>query len=174
MARVDSNNIGDVLTFWRDEKVTNPDAVFARSNMFWDEYKVAWQMSLPGGYDGVALDYVDPLTNKKAYIYLQIDSSGITEVEDATVNAMQISLDGCRNATQATDRAWLEARKILYSRLTMTVKVLEEPRLFAARWFSVLTCTTTRSKPFISPGDPETYLRPQSVSTFLSAICGWL
>ncbi|WP_237578161.1 hypothetical protein, partial [Klebsiella pneumoniae] len=42
-----------------------PDAVFARSNMFWDEYKVAWQMSLPGGYDGVALDYVDPLTNKK-------------------------------------------------------------------------------------------------------------
>lgn len=79
--------------------------------MFWDEYKVAWQMSLPGGYDGVALDYVDPLTNKKAYIYLQIDSSGITEVEDATVNAMQISLDGCRNATQATDRAWLEARK---------------------------------------------------------------
>ncbi len=49
-------------------------------------------MSLPGGYDGVALDYVDPLTNKKAYIYLQIDSSGITEVEDATVNAMQISL----------------------------------------------------------------------------------
>ena len=115
--------------FWRDEKVTNPDAVFARSNMFWDEYKMAWQMSLPGGYDGVALDYVDPLTNKKAYIYLQIDSSGITEVEDATVNAMQISLDGCRNATQAIDRAWLEARKILYSRLTMTVKVLEETQV---------------------------------------------
>lgn len=129
VARVDGNNIGDVLTFWRDEKATNPDAVFARSNMFWDEYKVAWQMSLPGGYDGVALDYVDPLTNKKAYIYLQIDSSGITEVEDATVNAMQISLDGCRNATQATDRAWLEARKILYSRLTMTVKVLESTQV---------------------------------------------
>ena len=67
-------------------------------------------MSLPGGYDGVALDYVDPLTNKKAYVYLQIDSSGINEVEDATVNAMQISPDGCRNATQANDRAWLEAK----------------------------------------------------------------
>jgi hypothetical protein len=52
VARVDGNNIGDVLTFWRDEKV-NPDAVFARSNMFWDEYKVTWTMSLPGGYDGV-------------------------------------------------------------------------------------------------------------------------
>ncbi|PLO62713.1 phage tail protein, partial [Klebsiella pneumoniae] len=42
---------------------------------------------------------------------------------------MQISLDGCRNATQANDRAWLEARKILYSRLTMTVKVLESTQV---------------------------------------------
>ncbi|WP_142501255.1 host specificity factor TipJ family phage tail protein [Klebsiella sp. 2680] len=129
VARVDFNWIGDTLTFWRDEKVTNPDAVFARSNMFWDEYKLAWQMSLPGGYDGVSLDYVDPSTNKKLYIYLQIDSNGITEVEDATVNAMQVSLSGCRNRAQALDRAWLEARKILYSRLTMTVKVLESTQV---------------------------------------------
>lgn len=124
-ARVDGNNIGDVLTFWRDEKVSYPDAVFARSNMFFDEYKVSWQMSLPGGYDGVTVDYVDPLTNKKSYIYLQIDAGGIREVEDATVNASQISLDGCRNRTQAVDRAWLEARRLLYSRMSMTVKVLE-------------------------------------------------
>lgn len=124
-ARVDGNNIGDVLTFWRDEKVTYPDAVFARSNMFFDEYKVSWQMSLPGGYDGVTVDYVDPLTNKKSYVYLQIDAGGIREVEDATVNASQISLDGCRNRTQAVDRAWLEAQRLMYSRMSMTVKVLE-------------------------------------------------
>ncbi|HDZ2930781.1 TPA: hypothetical protein RST21_004908 [Klebsiella pneumoniae] len=42
---------------------------------------------------------------------------------------MQIGLDGCRNAIQAIDRAWLEARKILYSRLTMTVKVLESTQV---------------------------------------------
>lgn len=124
-ARVDGNNIGDVLTFWRDEKVSYPDAVFARSNMFFDEYKVSWQMSLPGGFDGVTVDYVDPLTNKKSYIYLQIDAGGIREVEDATVNASQISLDGCRNRAQALDRAWLEAQRLLYSRQSMTVKVLE-------------------------------------------------
>lgn len=129
VARVDGNNIGDVLTFWRDEKVANPDAVFARSNMFWDEYKVTWTMSLPGGYDGVTLDYVDPLTNKKSYIYLQIDQSGIVEVGDATINALQISLDGCRNKTQAEDRAWLEARRVLLSRVGMTVKVLESTQV---------------------------------------------
>ncbi|WP_394467455.1 host specificity factor TipJ family phage tail protein [Raoultella ornithinolytica] len=129
VARVDGNNIGDVLTFWRDEKVVNPDAVFARSNMFWDEYKVTWTMSLPGGYDGVTLDYVDASTNKKSYIYLSITDAGITQVDDATVNAKQISLSGCRNATQANDRAWLEARKILLSRVTMTVKVLESTQV---------------------------------------------
>lgn len=129
VARVGGNNIGDVLTFWRDEKVDNPDAVYARSNMFWDEYKVSWQMSLPGGYDGVTVDYVDPLTNKKSYIYLQIDENGITEAEDATINASQLSLDGCRNRAQAEDRAWLEARRILYSRLSMTVKVLDSTQV---------------------------------------------
>lgn len=77
----------------------------------------------------MTLDYVDPSTNKKTYIYLNVGTSGISEISDATVNAMQISLDGCRNATQATDRAWLEARKILYSRLTMTVKVLESTQV---------------------------------------------
>ncbi|HDU2922673.1 TPA: MoaD/ThiS family protein [Klebsiella pneumoniae] len=129
VARVSFNWVGDVLTFWRDERVSNPDAVFARSNMFWEDYKLSWKMSLPGGYDGVTLDYVDPSTNKKTYIYLSVGTSGISEVSGATVNAMQISLDGCRNATQATDRAWLEARKILYSRLTMTVKVLESTQV---------------------------------------------
>lgn len=129
VARVSFDWIGDVLTFWRDERVANPDAVFARSNMFWDEYKLAWRMSLPGGYDGVTLDYVDPSTNKKTYIYLSVGSTGISEVSDATVNAMQVSLSGCRNRVQAMDRAWLEARKILYSRLTMTVKVLESTQV---------------------------------------------
>jgi hypothetical protein len=173
VARVDGNNIGDVLTFWRDEKVSFPDAVFARSNMFWDEYKIAWSMSLPGGYDGVTLDYVDPSTNKKAYIYLSIDDTGITEVEDATMNALQISLDGCRNSTQGYDRAWLEARKILYSRVTMTVKVLESTRLCVARLFSARTCTTTPNRQVILKAALAMCFLPQSESTLPPVICGW-
>lgn len=125
VARVQFNYIGDTLTFWRDERVPYPQAVLSRSNMFWDEYKYGWQMSLPGGYDGLTLDYVDPLINKKAYIYLAITENGIEEVEDATVNAKQISLQGCSNLTQAQDRAWLEARKIMLSRVTMNVKALD-------------------------------------------------
>jgi len=137
VARVEMNWIGDALTFWRDERVIYPDAVFARSNMFWDDYKMGFSMSLPGGYDGITLDYVDPLTNKKAYVYLSISEAGISEVQDATVNAKQISLNGSRNVAQAYDRAWLEARKILYSRVTMTVKVLETTQVMRG---SVVQC----------------------------------
>lgn len=82
-------------------------------------------MFLFGGYDGVVLDYVDFLMNKKVYIYLQIDSSGIIEVEDVIVNVMQISLDGCCNFIQVIDWVWFEVRKIFYLCFIMMVKVLE-------------------------------------------------
>lgn len=125
VARVNFNYVGDVLTFWRDEPVVTPDAVFARSNMLWDDYGISYAMSLPNGYDGISLDYTDPTTNDKSYIYLSVDSGGVSEVEDATVNAMTVSLLGCRNRTQALDRAYLEARKLLYSRVSMTARVFE-------------------------------------------------
>ncbi|MDI7502865.1 host specificity factor TipJ family phage tail protein [Cronobacter dublinensis] len=124
-ARVDINWIGDVLTFWRDEKASVPAAVFGRSNMFWDGFKMGYSMSLPNGYDGITLDYVDPRTNKKAYIYLQVNAAGISEVTTQTENAMTVSLSGCRNITQARNRAWLEANRLMQSRLSMTVKVFE-------------------------------------------------
>ncbi|WP_058912887.1 host specificity factor TipJ family phage tail protein [Entomohabitans teleogrylli] len=136
-ARVSGNQIGDMLTFWRDERVDYPDAVFARSNMFWEDYKVEYTMSLPGGYDGVTLDYTDPVTNKKSYIYLRVDENGIAEVPDATINAQQISLSGCRNAVQANDKAWLEARRMLHSRITMTARVLESTQVVRG---SVVQC----------------------------------
>ncbi|MEX0549051.1 host specificity factor TipJ family phage tail protein [Raoultella terrigena] len=124
-ARVNFNYVGDMLTFWRDEAVVTPDAIYARSNMLWDGYGISYAMTLPSGYDGIALDYTDPVTNDKAYIYLSVDQDGIAEVDDATVNAMTVSLLGCRNKPQALDRAYLEARKLLYSRLSMTATVFE-------------------------------------------------
>lgn len=124
-ARVDINWIGDMLTFWRDEKVDVPAAVFGRSNMFWDGFKIGYSMSLPNGYDGITLDYVDPRTNKKAYIYLQVGTLGISEVTAQTENAMTVSLSGCRNIAQARNRAWLEANRLVQSRMSMTVKVFE-------------------------------------------------
>lgn len=136
-ARVDINWIGDTLTFWRDEKESYPVAVFGRSNMFWDEFKMGYSMSMPNGYDGIALDYTDPRTNNKGYVYLSVDTTGISEVTTATPNAMTITLSGCRNSTQAENRAWLEARRLLYSRSSMTVKVFETTQVVRG---SVVQC----------------------------------
>ncbi|AZS56815.1 host specificity factor TipJ family phage tail protein [Pectobacterium parmentieri] len=136
-ARVDINWIGDTLTFWRDEKESYPVAVFGRSNMFWDEFKMGYSMSMPNGYDGIALDYTDPRTNNKAYIYLSVDTNGIIEVTTAKPSAMTITLAGCRNKAQAENRAWLEARKLLYSRSSMTVKVFETTQVVRG---SVVQC----------------------------------
>ncbi|MBJ9837906.1 host specificity factor TipJ family phage tail protein [Citrobacter portucalensis] len=124
-ARVDINWIGDTLTFWRDERVDVPAAVFGRSNMFWDGFKMGYSMSLPNGYDGITLDYVDPRTNKKAYIYLDVGTSDLNEVTAPTENAMTVSLSGCRNILQARNRAYLEANRLVQSRMSLTVKVFE-------------------------------------------------
>ena len=165
VARVSMNWIGDTLTFWRDEAVAYPETVFSRSNMFWDDYKVAYTMSLPGGYDGVTLDYTDPTSNKKAYIYLQIDENGITEVGDATSNANQISLAGSRNKTQAYDRAYLEARKILYSRLTMTAKVLEQTQVVRG---TVVQCPdmydNTQQTGYLKGRDGDTFYTSERIT----------
>lgn len=124
-ARVDINWIGDMLTFWRDEKVDIPAAIFGRSNMFWDGFRLGYSMSLPNGYDGITLDYVNPITNKKSYIYLDVSPAGISEVPAATENAMTVSLTGCRNTPQARNRAYLEANRLIQSRMSMSIKAFE-------------------------------------------------
>lgn len=136
-ANVSFNWIGGKLVFWRDEKVDYPDAVFARSNMFWDNFKRSYSPSLTGGYDGVSVTYTDPTTNKSAYVYLSVDENGVTVAADETNNSNKITLNGCRNVTQATQRAWQEARAMIYSRSTMTVNVLESVQVVRG---SVVQC----------------------------------
>jgi hypothetical protein len=44
-----------------------------------DEYKIMYEITLPGGYDGVQVSYVHPTTNKKMYINYRILNGAITE-----------------------------------------------------------------------------------------------
>ncbi|HCT7629349.1 TPA: MoaD/ThiS family protein [Citrobacter koseri] len=160
-ARVDINWIGDMLTFWRDEKVDVPAAVFGRSNMFWDEFRMGYSMSLPNGYDGITLDYTDPRTNKKAYIYLSVSTDGISEVPASTENAMTISLAGCRNELQALNRAYLEANRLVHSRLSMTVKVFETTQVVRG---AVIQC------PDMYDNEQQTgYLKGRDGNVFLTS-----
>jgi len=113
-----------VLSFVRDERVAYPATTFNRSNMVADEYKLTYQMTMPGGYDGVEVEYVSPVTNKKTYIRYRITTAGI--VEQAAESPLKITLNGSRNEYQARDRAIIEANKLIYSRGKMTCKTLAD------------------------------------------------
>lgn len=113
-----------VLTFARDERKEFPSAVFNRANIVADEYKISYDMTMPGGYDGVEVEYVSPRTNKKTYIRYRITDTGI--VEQAALAPLKISLSGCRNEYQAEDRALLEVNRLISSRMKMNMKTLAD------------------------------------------------
>ncbi|MFZ4831548.1 host specificity factor TipJ family phage tail protein [Rouxiella sp. Mn2063] len=113
-----------VLTFSRDERRSSPATIFNRANMVAEDFRLTYDMRMPGQYDGVEVEYVSPATNKKSYIRYRLTDAGIVEQEAQT--PMKISLLGCRNETQARDRAILEARRLLYSRMRMACKVLAD------------------------------------------------
>lgn len=113
-----------VLTFSRDEKRSTQAAVFNRANMVADEFRLTYDMRMPGQYDGVEVEYVNPATNKKAYIRYRVTDAGI--LEQAAQTPLKISLKGCRNALQARDRARMETLRLFYSRIRMACRVLAD------------------------------------------------
>ncbi|HAW0605056.1 TPA: MoaD/ThiS family protein [Escherichia coli] len=113
-----------VLTFTRDQKVDYPAAVFNRANMKTDEYKMTYEATLPGGYDGVQVSYVHPTTNNKTYINYRVLNGAIVEQEAENPNKIEIV--GFRNEYQARERALRETRRLIYSRVKMNAKVFED------------------------------------------------
>ncbi|EEZ0873638.1 host specificity factor TipJ family phage tail protein [Escherichia coli] len=113
-----------VLTFTRDQKVGYPAAVFNRANMKTDEYKMTYEATLPGGYDGVQVSYVHPTTNNKTYINYRVLNGVIVEQEAENPNKIEIV--GFRNEYQARERALRETKRLIYSRVKMNAKVFED------------------------------------------------
>lgn len=113
-----------VLTFMRDQKVNHPAAVFNRANMKTDEYKITYEATLPGGYDGVQVSYVHPTTNNKTYINYRVLNGAIVEQEADNPNKLEIV--GFRNEYQARERALRETKRLIYSRMKMNAKVFED------------------------------------------------
>ena len=113
-----------VLTFMRDQKVNHPAAVFNRANMKTDEYKITYEATLPGGYDGVQVSYVHPTTNNKTHINYRVLNGAIVEQEAENPNKLEIV--GFRNEYQARERALRETKRLIYSRVKMNAKVFED------------------------------------------------
>ncbi|WP_265497320.1 host specificity factor TipJ family phage tail protein [Providencia rustigianii] len=123
-ARVTAYFDNAVLTFSREQSSEFPMTTFNRSNITGNDMKISYDMSMPSGYDGIELEYVEPVRNKKDYIRFRVDENGITEGLSRTPN--KIVLQGCRNRYQAMDRALLEANRLVHQRTSISLTTLAD------------------------------------------------
>ncbi|EJD6500621.1 MoaD/ThiS family protein [Providencia rettgeri] len=123
-ARVTAYFDNAVLTFSREQSSEFPMTTFNRSNITGNDMKISYDMSMPSGYDGIELEYVEPVRNKKDYIRFRVDENGITEGLSRTPN--KIVLQGCRNRYQAMDRALLEANRLIHQRTSISLTTLAD------------------------------------------------
>ncbi|MBQ0262600.1 MoaD/ThiS family protein [Providencia rettgeri] len=123
-ARVTAYYDNAVLTFSREQSSEFPMTTFNRSNITGNDIKISYDMSMPSGYDGIELEYVEPVRNKKDYIRFRVDENGITEGLSRTPN--KIVLQGCRNRYQALDRALLEANRLIHQRTSISLTTLAD------------------------------------------------
>lgn len=123
-ARVTAYFDNAVLTFSREQSSEFPMTTFNRSNITGNDMKISYDMSMPSGYDGIEIEYVEPVRNKKDYIRFRVDENGITEGLSRTPN--KIVLQGCRNRYQAMDRALLEANRLIHQRTSISLTTLAD------------------------------------------------
>lgn len=86
---------------------------------------ISYAAHLPATNDGIELEYVDELTqSKKSYIRLNISTG--SPVDGAVSNPKKIKLQGCTTQEQAENRAQLEARRLIYQRISVSDTALAD------------------------------------------------
>lgn len=118
---------GDVYRFGRNEERAFEATTITRRDIAGDDardYSLSYNPQLLENFDSVKVEYVDKATNKKAYIFRQVDGTGAI-IEGAGQNPKSLELAGCREEHNAINRAELEIRTLLYQRFSLTDTILQ-------------------------------------------------
>jgi hypothetical protein len=117
---------GTKWTATRDQARDIPELQLDYRNLASDgESGIVYAAHLPASFDGIELEYVDETTQaKKSYIRLDINSGA--PVVGASSNPKKIKLLGCTTTSQAENRAYLEANRLLYQRVSVKDTALAE------------------------------------------------
>ena len=126
-ARVRYYNDGLYWRFVREEARAVKSLSFNRRNLKPEAARYTQQFYKNNDYDGVTVVYVDPVTNSEARIHRKISGGAILSGE--SVYPLLIELGGCRNTLQATNRAELEVRRLIYQRVKVTDQAMNDALL---------------------------------------------
>lgn len=117
---------GTKWTVWRDEATPYPEMQLDYRNLAaGGDSRITYSAHLPATHDGVELEYVDEAgQSKKAYVRLNISSGA--PVVGISANPKRLKLLACTTEAQAVNRARLEARKLIYQRVTVSDRALSD------------------------------------------------
>lgn len=86
---------------------------------------ITYAAHLPASNDGVEVEYVDEVGQaKKAYVRLSVASGA--PVVGVSRNPKKIKMPGCATLAQAENRAQLEARRLIYQRVSVSDTALAD------------------------------------------------
>lgn len=117
---------GTKWTATRDQERPYPELQLDYRNLAASgDSTISYAAHLPASNDGVEVEYVDEATqSKKSYIRLNISSGA--PVAGAVSNPKKIKLQGCTTTAQAENRAQLEARRLIYQRISVSDTALAD------------------------------------------------
>lgn len=118
-ARIFAIPIGSQYTFRRDEKQDYASTILTRRDIAANrQYKYTYKPQMQSDKDSVRVEFVDPDTNKKAFIERKYENGQF--VSGVGANPVKIELPCIKEEFNAINRAELEIRKLFYLRETIS------------------------------------------------------